>query len=125
VVPVEELVASTQQAPDVAVRVTVMVLAATSYVADLGVAACADETAGGGGVDVVLVAFFFGGFDPVEPLRPLFLCVEWVRPGGTLCEPVNNSTTMSTRTTATAVAGAASRRGRWLMEIIALSRCAG
>jgi len=67
VVPVAELVASTQQAPDVAVRVTVNVVSATSYVADSGVAAWGDETAGGGVVDVVLTDFFFGGFGLVEP----------------------------------------------------------
>ena len=71
---------------------------------------------------MVVVAFFFGGVAAVELLCPLLLSVEWVRLGGTEWEPVNKSTTMRTRTTATAVAGPASRRGRWLMEIIALSR---
>jgi hypothetical protein len=82
VVPVAELVASTQQAPDVAVRVTVKVVSATSYVADWAVAACGDETGGGGGVDVVVVAFFFEGFgasSAVVPLCPLFLSDEWCR----------------------------------------------
>ena len=48
----------------------------------------------------------------------------WCGWGATVCDPVSRSTTTRTMTPATAVAGAASRRGRWLIEPIALSRLA-
>ena len=73
VAPVAVLVASTQQAPDVVVKVTVKVLSATSYVADWAVAACGDETVGGGGVEWSSSPFSSGGVAAVELWCPLLL----------------------------------------------------
>ena len=105
-----------------------------------GVAAVAAETAGGAVVEVVVVERDRGRSRRAAPCPcpwPLSLegtvvelCTVVVVAveddpclGGLVseCSPVTISTMISTVTTPTAASGAASRRGRWSMECIALS----
>jgi hypothetical protein len=127
VAPVVELVASIQQDPDVAAKVNVKVAPDTSYVAALTVLDWGKKTGGGRVVvdelTVGLPVDFEGGDVDVTP-RPVDRA-WWRAWAGTVCDPVNSSTTTRTMTTATAAAGAAKRRGRRLIHPRALSRLAG